>query len=1354
MKKVISVFLFTVLFVLGVQAQKAQTIKLKAKQSAVKVEQVNDDGFLMKASLATLQLKPVQQKEGLFYRLEAAGLIKTYNEGMPDIPVISKLIEVPLDADVQFEVVSYKEQIINLSDYGINNKIMPAQRSLSKKESPQKLSFKEEIYNTNDFLFKEVANYYNSGIMRNVRMGRVEIHPIQYNPVKNTLKILNDLVVKVKFVNADQAKTQELKKKVYSPVFGNLLKESLINYRAPKELITQSPLHYVIVADRMFESQLAPFIAWKVKKGFKVTVGYTDQIGSSTTDIKSWLQNIYQGSNPMSFVLFVGDHEQIPAWAGSAGSHVTDLRYCEYTGDDLPEVYYGRFSAKTTAQLQPQIDKTLMYEQYLMSDPSYLKEVFLVAGDDESHEDTFGNGQINYGTDYYFNAANNLSAHAFLQDPPMGNAGVHDSIISNVNRGLAFANYTAHCSPDGWASPSFSVNDVNALTNDGKYGVWIGNCCLSNKFDDDVCFGEAALRKANAGAIGYIGGTNSTYWDEDYWWGVGLTSAITANPTYEDSGRGAFDGVFHTLANEVNDPTTWYPAQGQISVVGNLAVEASTSTRKQYYWEIYELLGDPSVMNYIGMPQAMNVVASPSTLLIGMSSLSVSSVPYAYVALSQNGVLVATAMSDSTGNATLNFDAADLSVGTADLVVTAQNKQPYIGTITVSPANQPYITLQGYTTSADPDYGETINLNVTLENVAASGSGYDAQNVSATISSSDSYVTIVDDTEVYGLIEAGNSVLKDNAFSITIAQDVPDQHVIAFDMLITDTSNGDTWNAVLNLTVNAPNIAIGDVTVVNDDSGDGRLDPGETADLVFAITNTGHAAGIFNGVLSKVTDPNNYLTLATTSVTGVNVAAGQVVDFTYTGASADAATPLGSVVGLKLDATAGANNQYTASSEQDLTIGIVPIYPISNGGVLSVCVGTFYDSGLDSADYSSSEDYTMTFMPPAGEEFVVVDFTAFETESNYDKLHVHLGADASAPEMAGSPFSGTDSPGRIESATGITFHFTSDSSVTKPGWVAEVSCFTPTTSPDCPVNPVPADQATNVFPVQISWDVAPSATSYEVYFGTDTDPYVNAPVTVTTTNYNVTTNPNTTYYWAVLPTNSIGTASGCNVWTFTTGNAQYNMTDGVTVTTCNAVFYDEGGPDNNYASGLDQTMTFMPDTPGYMMRANFTAFDVEISNSGTHFDYLKVYDGVDANAPLLGDFAADDGAPIPPELQPITATNPDGALTFVFHSDSSVQKAGWEAIMTCIDPLGVQDFDRTEVKIYPNPNRGYFAVEIPSADQHNASVEIYSVGGQLIYKNYFETNRMNIKLDKYSKGMYFIKVISGVKTYNSKLIIE
>ena len=107
----------------------------------------------------------------------------------------------------------------------------------------------------------------------------------------------------------------------------------------------------------------------------------------------------------------MGDIAQIPAFNLSGYS---DLPYCDVTGDDIPEMYYGRFSANNPAELQPQIDKTLEYEKHLMPDPSYLDESVLIAGVDGTFGPTHCNGHINYGTRHYFNAAHGILCHAYL----------------------------------------------------------------------------------------------------------------------------------------------------------------------------------------------------------------------------------------------------------------------------------------------------------------------------------------------------------------------------------------------------------------------------------------------------------------------------------------------------------------------------------------------------------------------------------------------------------------------------------------------------------------------------------------------------------------------------------------------------------------------------------------------------------------------------------------------------------------------------------------------------------------------------------------------------------------------------
>ncbi len=120
----------------------------------------------------------------------------------------------------------------------------------------------------------------------------------------------------------------------------------------------------------------------------------------------------------------------------------------------------------------------------------------------------------------------------------------------------------------------------------------------------------------------------------------------------------------------------------------------------------------------------------------------------------------------------------------------------------------------------------------------------------------------------------------------------------------------------------------------------------------------------------------------------------------------------------------------------------------------------------------------------------------------------------------------------------------------------------------------------------------------------------------------------------------------------------YNMSNS-TVTTCSGTFYDSGGT-GDYSSSQDLTYTICPSSPGAKVRLNFTSFNVE-----DNYDYLTIYDGPNTSSPSLGSY--DNGTPLTGIVQ-ATAGNTSGCLTFVFHSDGSVQYSGWVATISCTQP--------------------------------------------------------------------------------------
>ncbi|MBT3622021.1 MAG: T9SS type A sorting domain-containing protein [Flavobacteriales bacterium] len=663
----------------------ATDIKLTETSNQLVITEKSLTEFTFINHLSEIQTLNVKTDVGDFTKIIVSGYGENALRGNAELPVLEELINIPLGAEVAIEIVNKEEKTIFLSEYGINNNIFPSQPSISKGENAANLPFyyNDDYYSNNDFHTQKLITTEYLGKMRGQQLARISVAPFQYNPVTNELKVVTKMEVKVIFKNTDITAHLANKQKYYSPEFEHLYK-SCLNYlpMQEKEVITTSPIKYVIISDSAFQTALQPLVEWKTKKGFMVVEGYTNNplVGNTTTSIHTYLKNMYDNATATdpapTYLLIVGDVGQVPSF--NNGNHLSDMYFCEFDGggDFYPEMYYGRFSAITPEDVEVQVHKTLTHERYTFSDPSFLDEVLLVAGVDANMAPTYGNGQINYGTDNYFNTAHGLTVYNYLygsgtpitSDMP----GASAAIIADVSAGVGFANYTAHCGSSGWSDPSFSTSDVPGLQNNDEYGFVIGNCCQSNKFDVPVCFGESLLRANNKGAVGYIGGSNNTYWDEDFWWAVGNDS-ISANPTYAGTGLAMFDCMMHENGEQQED---WFITAGQLIHSGNLAVTQAGGA-EQYYWEIYHLMGDPSLMPYIGVPTTLTVthdIAVP----VGVSTFTVITEENAYVAISMGGQLLDAQFADFTGIVDLNFPPIS-SVGTVDVVVTKQFKQPYIG---------------------------------------------------------------------------------------------------------------------------------------------------------------------------------------------------------------------------------------------------------------------------------------------------------------------------------------------------------------------------------------------------------------------------------------------------------------------------------------------------------------------------------------------------------------------------------------------------------------------------------------------------------------------------------------------------
>ena len=464
-----------------------------------------------------------------------------------------------------------------------------------------------------------------------------------------------------------------------------------------------------VVAPSQFAATLQPFLQWKRQSGFRVETFYVATAHCDT--LHNLLQQRYDEACglqcPPDYVLIAGDASLIAPFPGrhrpesELTSYYTDLYYGEYSGDFYPEAVVGRLPAADTEQLQAMLDKTMAYEQ-LTQPADYLHRALLVAGKESiAPAPTVTNGQVHY-----------LGQTLKTLHPEMDTLCFHnpaseqqlEPIVAYIRQGMGFINYTAHGTIHGWHYPDYTYSIADTL-GDTTAAVYINNCCYANNFATD-CFGVHLLRKSSGGAVGVIGATNSTLWEEDYLWSVGARQNYTLTPQPDINHPGAIDRYLQrqqlTLPQQA-----W--TLGDIMHAGNHAVSEAGSIFEAYYWEIYNLLGDPTLIPFIGTPQPLTVAAT-APVRRGATTLTLHGTPGSYVAVSDNSGLLGSGWTDSNGTANVSL-LHGITSESIRITATCAGHLPYSSVVETLQPTRPMLAVTGYVRSGD-------SLLVTLRNVS------------------------------------------------------------------------------------------------------------------------------------------------------------------------------------------------------------------------------------------------------------------------------------------------------------------------------------------------------------------------------------------------------------------------------------------------------------------------------------------------------------------------------------------------------------------------------------------------------------------------------------------------------------
>ncbi len=758
--------------------------------------------------------------------MAAGGLLTEV--GSPQLPVVARFLAIPDDRAVQVRVLKSDE--VSLTGYNI----YPAQPPPPENRRSVPFTIDEKRYGTDEFYPDAAFRVSDPMIMRDVRLVQLVLQPARYNPVTGELRVTRHLRVELAYDGKSNVNVKHRTRPFISRTFEPLYREFIANYDfGPPQRAEDGS--YLIITNDAFESAVAPFAAWKQRKGWRTKVVTLSELGGNdTARIFGYIHDAYQNwPYPPDYVLLVGDapeYLRCNHWPGH--SDASDLYYSLHEGSDiLADLMISRVCVRTPAEAEATLNKLYKYEQDpYVGNAEWFGKVCALAGYEGNPR--FWSMVIrvrNYTMGRPFAQFDTLFERWGLATA----TGLRDSL----NLGRAWMLYRGHGEVQGWANVSggWTNSNVLALNNGRMVPCVIGPTCLSGDFDNAVdCHAETWVKAGEEkGGCGYFGSSEVSY------------------SGYNDSlATGTFLSYVDSLHYTFAQTTQWgklfmlmaYPLPNQI-------------TEEEIY--MFNNFGEPELNLWSATPRQLTV-DHPATVLIGSFpfgvTVSAGDVPVANalvcVMSATDTTIYHVGHTDASGQVqfTLNTTRPGDSIY---VTVTGRNLYPYKGAAMTIAPNSAYVTyLRSTPTDSPPggnndgiiNPGEAIRLPVWVKNWGSVA----ANSVSAKLRTADPNIMITDSVRSFGTIGAGDSAWTGaNGFGFSVATACTNGYSLRFQLVLRD-ANDSVWISSFGLWVGAPVLGYAGQTV-NDcppgGNGDGKIDPGETAQLMVTLRNSGMGHG-------------------------------------------------------------------------------------------------------------------------------------------------------------------------------------------------------------------------------------------------------------------------------------------------------------------------------------------------------------------------------------------------------------------------------------------------------------------------------------------------------------------------------
>ena len=1043
MKKTLPIALAIVLVALLGNTALAQTFNypVKGKQGFNLTEKTRD-GLHISYNLGQMSLSQLNYRGEEMSEISISAIAIPNDAGKPNLPADSRMLAIPQGATANLRVVSFEKETLH------NINIAPALRIQAESEEPDMNYVKDmDVYSKDAFYPAEPFVMGNSYI-RGVESVTVSITPFQYNPVTKDLVVYTQIELAIEFEGGNGHFGED---RLRSPYWDPILAAELLNYdqlpvidyeaRMQKWLRdSDKGAEYIIVTPNNnawaeYANQLKDY---RTRQGILTEVFRLDEMpATNTNQLKSWFHSAYNTWEiaPVA-VCLLGDHgndmgQYIPAEVvqhSYEGTCITDNRYADVVGNDnLPDMVFSRLVAETPDQLPVFVGKQIEYEYGNPNmDPSFYTRPITALGWQTERwfqlcSEIFGGYMRNHGYDtnrinciyqgtpgsQWSTAQNTNSVVNYFGPNGVGyipsspselggwTGGTPQQVVQAVNEGAFWLQHRDHGYEEGWGEPSVSNSHVYQMNNVGKMPFVMSINCQTGMFDytgsNHTCFAEAWMRRTyngeNAGAVGVLCPTQVSYSfvNDAFVWGV-----------YD-----LFDGEFMPTYGPYADNTgNWMPAFGNVAGKYFLAQSSwpYNSDDKDITYTMFTAHCDAFLRIYTQVPQVMDVV-HPEVVIAGLGEISITAPEGCMISLVKEGLeggWEILAVTEATGNQqTIEF-APQVPPTEIHLVVTGQNYLRYEAVMRVIPDSGPYIVydnkvIHDQNNNQQLDFGETIDLDITLKNV-----GNDPMEAfEAVLESQSEYITITNGVAQYESIAPNATQTVANAFSFTVADNVPDNTSNHF--TITVTNGGDTYVSELVMKAYAPAFDLGGMTITEvNGNGNGRLDAGETAQLKFPIENIGHTDAAITVATLQMLSP--YINLEESTVSFDNVNAGETKTAVYD-ITIEEDTPLGYSCPFVLNVVSG---QYNTQNDYTAKVGLI-VEDFESGQLGSgwtndptkpwrIVTESPYEGQycIRSGAIGNNGTTTLILSHDAGSNDSISFYYKVSSENGYDKLHFYI----------------------------------------------------------------------------------------------------------------------------------------------------------------------------------------------------------------------------------------------------------------------------------------------------------------------------------------------------------------------------